>query len=471
VRAVRITVPARFGAGRISGDTWAVLVSAVLAIAIGASVATNPIAAVLPIGLMGAVLLTVDARARLLFLVFGGLLTLQSSNSFGSLKLVYLAGVFACLGGALMRFAQSEDWFRRAQVRPLMRVSALMCALIVISLLVAEAHSVRRTDWLRDVAPYVLFATVPIFALDAQWALSRQTLVRILVLAGVVATVSFATHWLEARSIAQLPFSKFALSSFYFPTALFTFAVASALHSNRRRAQWALLAIGVFALMVVTGTRTTLILAVVPLVAVFSARRRLSSRFLRLAVAGPVALVLMVGGAFGVIAATHGSTTIISDRITILEHSGTSKDASYLDRKAQTHAAAVVFRANPIFGAGPGTLFNWNETNGTPHSEFILDSPVDFAAKFGVLGLAVVGFLVMSYAAFLRSSVGFEHPRPETLALLSYAVVAVAGSYLATPFEDKGFTLGLILLLALLFRTWERQPAAGHPRSPGVVRP
>ncbi|MBV8954872.1 MAG: O-antigen ligase family protein [Solirubrobacterales bacterium] len=348
-----------------------------------------------------------------------------------------------------------------------MRVSVAMATLIVISLLVAQSHGISGSGALRDIAPYVLFACAPVFAIDATRAFSHRGLVRLLVVAGILGALSFTITWLEQRGIAQLPFSKFALSSFYLPAALFVYATASALHRSRHRIRWASLSALVFALMISTGTRETLILALAPIIILISARRRASSRFIRLALGGPVAVVLMLGAAYAVLAATHASTTIISDRLTILENTGTTKDQSFQDRQAETRAAADIFDAHPILGSGPGTYFHWITATGTPSSQLDIDSPVDFPAKFGLAGLLVAGFLVLSYASFLRSALRFNHPRPETLALAGYAGVALAGSLLMTPLEDKGLSFGLILVLALVFRTWTAAASgSGGPRSP-----
>jgi hypothetical protein len=443
----------RLSRASFAGDVLVFGVGVFAALEIGLAVTFKPTAAVLPLASLGGLLLLVDARARILFVVFGGLLTLQSSSGVGSVKLLYLAGVFVSFAGALFKFSQSKDLSTRAFAAPLLRVSAVMSALIAISFLVAKAHGVLRVDWLRDVAPYVLFALAPFFALDAQWAFRRRTIVRMLVVGGLVATASFSTHWLEQRHIAHLPFSQFALSSFFFPAALFAFAVASALHTRERRLRWILLAALVFALMVVTGTRSTLILTVAPVAVAFAARRQLSARFIRLVLLAPAAVLVIAVAVVSVVQVTHASTSIISKRITILKDTGTSSDASYKDRKAATRAARDVFYAHPYFGSGPGTYFNWQVTNGEQRSEFIVDSPVSFPAKFGVLGLVVVLFLALEYGSFMKAAFRFDHPRPETLALAAFAALAVLDSFLTNPLEDKGFTLGLVLLLALVFRT------------------
>jgi O-antigen ligase len=440
-------------AAPVAGDITALVISALVVAAIGGAVAIEPVAAVLPAALLGGVLLLVDARARLLFVVFGGLLTLQSSDSLGPTKLAYLGGVVVSLAAAVFALSRSTDWFRRGLAMPLFRGSFAVAALIGISLFVALGHGVGRTDWLRDIAPYALFAVAPIFALDAQWAFSRTALVRVLVCAGVLATMSFSTYWLEGRHIADLPFSSFTLSSFFVPAALVAYAMAAALHSNRGRVRWLSLAALAFALLVVTGTRSTLILVLAPIVVVIGARRYLSARFFRLVLVAPFALLVIAAATYFVVEVTDASTTVISERIETLKETGTSSDGSYRDRQAQTDAAREVFYANPIFGAGPGTYFNWIVTNGSERSAFILDSPMDFPAKFGIVGLAVLAFLVSNYASFLRSVFRLNHPRPETLALGAYAAIGIAVfPFLGNPLQDKGWTLGLLLLLALVFK-------------------
>jgi O-antigen ligase len=443
----------RLSRASFAGDVLAFGVSVFVALEIGLAVTFKPTAALLPLALLGGVLLLVDARARILFVVFGGLLTLQSTTGFGSLKLLYLAGVFVSFAGALFRFSQSKDVAARAFVAPLLRVFVAMSSLIAISFFVAQAHGVLRVDWLRDVAPYVLFAVAPIFALDADRAFRRHTLVGLLVVAGLVATASFSAAWFDRRHIATLPFSQFALPSFFFPGALFAYATASALHAREQRLRWLFVGALVFALLVVTGTRSTLILAIAPVVVAFGARRYLSGRLLRLVLLAPAAVLVIAVAVFAVVQVTHASTSIISNRITILKETGTSSDASYKDRQAQGHAARDVFYAHPFFGSGPGTFFSWRVTNGGRRSDFIVDSPLDFPAKFGLVGLAVILFLVLEYGSFMRAAFRFDHPRPETLALAAFAALAVLDSFLTNPLEDKGCTLGLVLLLALLFRT------------------
>jgi hypothetical protein len=446
-------LPLRARPSRIPRDLLVALLTSVLAVEIGAAVVEKRSLALLPVAALGGLLLLVDGRARTLFLVFGGLFLLQSSDNFGKLKLLYLAGVVACAAGASFRFAQCRDWRNRVFAWPLVRVSIAIFALLTLSYFVAHGHGVQRTVWLRDVAPYILFALTPIFALDAQAALSQKALVRILVIAGSISGLAFATYWLEQRHIAQLPFARFALSSFLFPGALFAFAIAASLHRQERRIRWLVLAAGVFSLLIITGTRSTLLLVLVPIVGAFGARRDLTSRFVKMVVVAPIALLLAGAGAYGVVSATHASTSMISKRISILKHTGTSSDASYTDRQAQAHAAERVFSDEFLLGAGPGTYFDWTVTNGEKRSAFILDTPLDLPAKFGLAGILAVLAVLLGYASFLRSAFRTRHPRTETLALVGYLALAVANATLTNVLEDKGLSLGLLLLLALVFQT------------------
>jgi len=87
-----------------------------------------------------------------------------------------------------------------------------------------------------------------------------------------------------------------------------------------------------------------------------------------------------------------------------------------------------------------------------------------FLAKFGFIGLAVVAWLILGWVSFLRSLCSFNHPRAKTLALIASAGLAIPSALLTTPLEDKGFTLGLILFLALVLST-HRPASIRQPRS------
>jgi Kef-type K+ transport system membrane component KefB len=118
-------------------------------------------------------------------------------------------------------------------------------ALAGISFGVAYSRITPLTEWLRDIAPYVLFASVPVFALDAQASLGRRRLVQLLVAAGVLGVMAWAVEWLGRRGIAHFDASSIAVASVLVPAALFAYAMASALHGRAKRVVWLLVAAAV----------------------------------------------------------------------------------------------------------------------------------------------------------------------------------------------------------------------------------
>jgi hypothetical protein len=439
---------------RVGIDGLGGALSFVLGLVIGTFLVLDFALALAPLVLLGAVLLFVEPRARLIFVVFGGLVTFQSSEELTSLKLAYLAGIVVAFGGALLSYSQRQHQLTYAVSLPLLRGSLVLFVMIMLSFAAASVNGVPVSNWLRDVAPYLLFASAPIFALDAQASLGQRALVVLLVAAGTLATLSYAITWVERRELADLPIAQLALPSFFLPAALFSYSISAALHKNQGRIYWLVTAASIFALLLSTGTRTTLVLLVAPLAVAIAARRYLAARLTRLFLLVPAALAISLLLAYSVIRLSDASSEVVGERIAVFQATGDQEaDASYRDRIAQSNVAWSVFEEDPLEGGGPGTVFEWRAANGDEKTAFVLDTPVSFPAKFGIVGLAAIGAVILWFATFLRSITSFNHPRTETLALAGYAGVAVVASLLAPPFEDKGFSLGLILILALVLRT------------------
>jgi O-Antigen ligase len=461
-------LPSHPSPARTGIDAFGVGTSLLFGALVGAFLVSRPVLALAPLAVLGALLLLVDARARIIFFVFGALLTLQSSGDLNLLKLAYLGGIVVAFVGAILSYSQKRDSLIHGRSMPLLRVSIIFFLLLLLSFVIANTNGVPHAVWLRDAAPYFLFASAPIFALDAQASLSQKTLLVVLVTAGMLATLAFAVAWLERREIADLPLARLALSSFFLPAALFSYSLSAVLHTSQTRMRWLATAASIFALLLATGTRTTLALLAAPLAVAIGARRYIAVRSMRLLFLMPIFLAISLLLAYSAIQLTNASTDIIGERISILKATGDrAADASYGDRVEQANAAWSVFKKNVLFGAGPGTHFEWRETNGDKNSSFVLDTPLTFPAKFGIAGLAAIAALVVGYASFLRSAFRVDHPRVETLALAGYAGVTLIASLLAPPFEDKGFSLGLVLLLALVLRTSRMRESGGawHERS------
>src|SRR5688500_13908512 len=168
--------------------------------------------------------LALGGAVRVAFVIFGAMLVLQSSEVLDLTKVAYLAGGALCLIGAL-----GALWYRRASsvvelALPWLIASAALVAMVAVSFAVARANGTPIIDWLRDVAAYALFASVPIFALDAQSALPRRVMIVMLVAVGLLGGLSWAVEWLERRNIIDLPIARLLFPSAHVPAMLYIFA-------------------------------------------------------------------------------------------------------------------------------------------------------------------------------------------------------------------------------------------------------
>jgi O-antigen ligase len=403
---------------------------------------------------LGFVLLVVNGRARALVVVFGALLVFQSSAELNAPKLLYLAAVAVCVGAALFRLPLLTTTRAYHDLRPLLRSSAVMVALIVFSFFVARSNDVLVTAWLRDVAPYLMVAVAPLFALDAQASFSPRALRRLLVLAGLLGALGFATRWLTNRGIADLGFIPVGLPTLLLASTVFSYGFSSLLHGTRRRIAWIVLTSVVFAMLLSTGTRTTFVLLGAPLAIVFGSRKRLGQRALRLAVAVPLAAIVVFASAQALLTLTDADRAALTKRMEVFQSTGDrTSDRSYLDRVSQNEAAWELFRDSPLVGIGPGRTIPWNNSFGVRQENPTIDSPLSYPAKFGLVGLASTLVFVAAFAATLRR---FNRRTGEAtvaqLALIGFAAVVAGWSLLQNPYEDKGFSIALIVLLAVASR-------------------
>ena len=285
---------------------------------------------------------------------------------------------------------------------PLLRASVVLFGLVVVSFLVSYANDVPQKPWLRDVAPYALVACAPIFALDAQSSFTKRGLQRLVVVAGPSRSARVHGVWLTNRMIADLSFIPIGLGTMLLPAAGFAYAMSVFLDGGRARLGWLGLASAIPAMMLTTGTRTTLLLAVAPLAIVFGGRRRFAGRSFRLLIAVPLVVVFGLATIQGVVAVTGGDRDVLAKRFSLFSQIGEGSDQSYQDRVSQTNAAWALFRSSPVVGVGPGSEIAWSDSFGRPHLSPNVDSPVSFLTKYGALGLVALGFLVAGYIGTLR---------------------------------------------------------------------
>jgi O-antigen ligase len=434
---------------------WAIFAaSAGLAAILGWAYVNERMLAFLPALIVLSIPLVISAPARFIFVVFGALTIFQSSDELTKTKLLYLFLLGVSFGAALVRLPTLSRTTAFRDLTPMFRASIVLFALLAVSLPAAILSDVPQKAWLRDIAPYALVACAPIFAIDAQASMTGRTLRRLLVLGGILGAMGFTVRWLTNRGLADLSFIPVGLPTMLLASTVFAYGIAVLLHGDRRRIRWAVLTSLVLAMLISTGTRSALTLIAAPLAIVIGSHHRLTQRSVRLVVAAPLVALLVFLGAQAVIRVTNADRDILAARTSLLFSTGNrSTDQSYLERLSQTSASWDAFRSSPLLGTGPGKPIVWRNYANELQFSTVVDTPVSFLAKFGLVGLIAVLFLILGYVGSLRA---FRRRTGRStivqLALIGFGAVAVASALLQNPYEDKGLAIALMLLLAVAAR-------------------
>jgi hypothetical protein len=505
---------------------WLVIAFALVLIAVTA-ILTKSLLALFVALCVAMPVCVVSATGRLLCLLVGGSLVLQSSQELDAVKVSYLALTTVVFVASLRSVWIARQLPIVRELRPVLAGAVIFAVLLISSALVARIHGVPLQTWLRDVAPYGLFAATPIFALDACLNVRRSVLEGSLIVLGTVAAASFSVFWLDRRHLADLAINKFVFPSGPLATALFCYASSAAILAPRRRRSWAALMAFIAAAILITGTRSGILLLAAPgIVALVGPRREFPvriSRSLRLLpvwLLGTGLFVLLIGLATGsnisesmrrlssvvnavplsvvssptpvasaatptaALDPTTSSPTTSSPTTsspttsspttsspsaspgggTILISPSPTHEPGVIpietvppaiaaqstnERVAQARVAFDTFRSNLIFGVGPGYMFEWTDEFDLKHSSFNLDTPVAYPAKFGLVGMLGLGAYLLSIGLFLLRREPSVAWRVGAVSLFALAAVWTVTLPLTLPFEDKGFSFGFLLLLAL----------------------
>jgi hypothetical protein len=337
---------------------------------------------------------------RLVFVVGGGLLILQASAGLDLPKMAYFAGTGVALLAAF--FSDEPTEATRSALRPLFGASGLMIALLAASGAVAYTAGTPMTSWLRDAAPYLLLAGVPVLVLDsAEDPTARRLAPALFITVGVLTLLSVLVEWIGRRDLADLPVDRILLPTGAPSFALQCYAVARILDGQKLDLRWGTLLVALTLLDLLTGTRGTLLstLSLLVIIAIYPSNlsRSLSRLILLfcLAIGLGLAALPWVGQVVDLERLTARFETIPA----VL--SDPSSDQSYIQRAAQTEAAFSIFKDNPVLGSGPGAPIPWSAPGMLNQREFTVDTPVSYLSKFGSVGLVVL--VVCAYCAFQTS--------------------------------------------------------------------
>ncbi|MDQ6769188.1 MAG: hypothetical protein M3Z54_04295 [Gemmatimonadota bacterium] len=453
-----------------------------------------PIAILAVPGVVGAATLLASPRARIAFVVFGGLIILQSSSSFDVSKAIYLAGTCASLVGALANYWRNRACAAAQLLRPMLGASAVFLVFLALSLIIARAHGVPTLLWLRDAASYALFAASPLFAFDARSAGSR-VVIAALTLAGLLGAASFSLEWLGRRNLSDLEMTRLLLPSGGIAAALFAYAASRILTLEMLRPFWLAVLGFIAGAMWITATRSALVILAAPAtISVFGPRPTLAARLRRTLVVAPIVglIALLFSVAISSVAhvdlsraagrlvsvtnpfeilstpSQNPASAPVADGVGHVEPITSSQSPgpaglgppvttlppavaaqTYNERAIQAVLAWQDFLANPVFGTGPGYVYVWKNGFGESLSSFSLDTPLALPAKFGIAGTGTLFVLLLTLGAHIWRAGTATNWAVSEAALLGYASIWIANLPLGLPFGDKGFSFGLLLLIAL----------------------
>jgi hypothetical protein len=377
------------------------------------------------------------AVVRFLFVVVGGLLVLGSSGDLSANKIVYAGLLVLCAGVSVVRLITSPPSYAH-HFKSLVWVGLALLAIIGLSYLASPAGSDLGTFG-RQAIFYLLIVLGPVIGLDAGRDIAPRVTYPLVGVLGLIAGVGFAFDWLDRRGVTALSSGRFILSSLVLPALAFSLALVMVFHAQKRLARllWLVPVVGIPIAMLVTGTRTNLIVfaAVFAVLGLHRSMRVPPQKMLGLLVVGGVVggLVFPIVASFAV-ADPEFLQSRLRAALTVLNGEG-GADQSYAIRQNAYIVATDLMDRSPVFGMGLGYTI-----------PITLDTPLLTVVRLGWLGTAAVaGFMAaMSWSVWKATrAIG---PSPATTAWWGLLLVVLCNIPFGTPLEDRGF--GFTLLLA-----------------------
>ena len=425
----------------------------------GAMTAVNPTALAVACAATLAAILISSPSARFGIVVVGGLLVFRSSDQLDAPKLAYLVWVGAAAAVAIARLVAERQLRQIADIRPLALASAALAGVLGMSLVVALSYGTPFVDWIRDAAPYCLLAISPFLAWDGARSRLGSHMEVVAVVSGLAASVAFAVEWLGRRGLADLPLATLGSSSDALSALAFVVAIGAIVSGRPRRLLWAFVAAAVMTLLLITGTRSALILLAGP-VGMALAHGRTPTRARRLGAAAITVGLAMVALAFVALQSGLIDGARLAERFGSLLALGAnlSSDQSFVERSTQVGVASSAFTSSPMVGVGLGFRFESVRLGGEPFATFTIDTGLSIAAKFGLVGIGLLGIATVAIQTFFRR-LRTRIPEHMRLSFVGFAAVSIAMLPLGNPFEDKGFGLALAILFAWALTSARAAPA------------
>lgn len=442
----------------MSRADWVVAGAVPLLALAGAGLAVGPFSHTVAVAAVVGPLLLMwcvkSAGVRLAVVAVGALAVFQTSGPTG--KYAYMGAALLCVALSLVNLRRRDD----DQFRQALTLAPFMIVFLgPVSFLIANGNGIGIDAWFRDVLPYLMVVLLPIVGLDAAQHMSARALSRLIAIIGVLAAVNLAVTWLGRRggieSNLQVLLATGVLSGF-----ALCFALA---HVARHAPRWGLAAVVIAGALVLTGSRTNLIViaaAMLGVIGLQSKGRLPAPRAVGFVMAGGA----MVAGIVTLASPWLEEGFLLARYEAMVSVVRGGQDQSYDFRSLQYAAATDRWEARPWLGGGPGylyradSLFGVNSTAAERAEVFTLDTPVVVLAKFGVVGTVLL--LAYLIAVFRGVAACRRGPAPAFTAARAFAFVLVALVPFGASLEDKGASIAIALMVAVAAATGREQRVA-----------
>lgn len=411
---------------------------------VGVLAGLNPLVCAEGVALVVAVSLCLAGpRARLLVIVAGAMVAFQSD--FTTLKIGYLGLALICFALSVPSVLTPEHRIR-PEFRMLLVAAVPLACYLAFTVLVSRSNGTSVTTWFRDVLPYVLLVLLPFVGIAAGPTISPRWNQWWFIVIGVVSSIGWGADWLNRRGVSALPVGRVVLSSTVVVALCFCYAITRAgTPGAALRRVWGGIALLMLVAMLLTGSRTNLVLLAGFAGVIGTARNSRVPPKNALGVLGGLVLALVVAtpvAAGFLVSDPEFLSTRIADAATVLGGDAQS-DASYAERKAAYDLTGEALSSHELLGTGPGHIY----PSGAEPS-FNLDAPGIVPAKLGLVGTVLIVAFLAAVASTVRRIRRVHGPSPGYTAACGWAVVLI----LLIPFgpwlEDKGFALAIAMMLA-----------------------
>lgn len=447
------------------------LLGAAATVAVVAATTVAPAAALVVPASVALVLVARYSWARAAFFMLGAFLVFQTSAGLSAPKIFFFAVVALSVLVSMARLRRlAHDPVLRA-LRPAYfgGLGIILWQLVLVLPYSVGVRGVSVENWLRDGATYVLIGCAVIIALDAVGSTSRSLARGLVVLVGTIAAYSFATRWISARGLVEAAGTNTdatLLSSVTALTLAVGLAFTLALADGRFKSRWVVLGILFVLAIIVTGTRSGVVFGLVLIGIVGSRAKRRAP--LRSVLAGAGVGVAAVAVMIPITAAFFTNEDFLTQRLSSIwatAQNGVQSDQSGAIRSRAYEYCLQVWQQNLLLGRGEGWAFV-NPTTGVLGTDFSVDSPLVYLAKFGVIGCLVLGTcLVCVFVPLIRRGRSFDWV-VENTAVRGCAAILIGFIPFGATLEDKGFSITIALAVLLVGSALRAQDTHGSDLLP-----